>query len=97
MQEYITSATIIGTIHGSGLPRPITVVWGSTEPEISNLPPPEKDSQVYMVVEDDNVVEVRGAQNFTKLIEPKKERMDPPTVQSHAFRGRGWSILKCAS
>ena len=45
---------------------------GSTEPEISIPPPPEKDSQVYMVVEDDNVVEVRGAQNFTKFIEPRR-------------------------
>ena len=76
-------------MHGPGLPGPITITGGSTEPQISILPPPEKESQVFMVVEDDNVVEVSGAQRFTRLIEPKKERMDPPTAQPHTSRGQG--------
>ena len=55
-----TSSTVIGTIHGPGLLGPITVAGGSTEPKISVLPSCEKGSQVFMVVEDDNVVEVGG-------------------------------------
>ena len=82
-----TLVTIIDTIHGPGLPGPITIAGGSTEPEISIIPPQEKESQVFMVVEDDNVVEVSRTQRFTRLIEPKRERMDPPTAQSHTSRG----------
>ena len=82
-----TAATVIGTIHGPGLPEPITVAGGSNEPHTSILPSQEKESQVFMVVEDDNIVEVGGAQGFTRIIEPKKERTDPHSIPPHASTG----------
>ena len=48
-----------------------------------------KESQVFMVVEDNNVVELGRAQRFTRLVKPKKERVYPPTAQPHASRGQG--------
>ena len=84
-----TAATVIGTIHGMGLPGPITIAEGSNEPQISVLPSQEKECQVFMVVEDDKIVEVGGAQGFTRIIEPKRERMDPPSIPPHASIGRG--------
>ena len=41
-----------------------------------------------MVVEDDDeIVEVGTAQGFTKIVEPKKEKLDPPSIPPHASRG----------
>ena len=84
-----TAATVIGTIHGPGLPGPITIAGCSNEPQISVLPPQEKKSQVFMVVGDDDIVEVGGAQGFTRIIEPKRERMDQPSIPLHASAGQG--------
>ena len=43
-----------------------------------------------MVVEDDDdVVEIGSAQGFTQLVEPKKEKTDPPSTMPHASRGCG--------
>ena len=43
-----------------------------------------------MVVEDDDeIVEVGMAQGFTKIVEPKKEKVDPSPIPPHASRGRG--------
>ena len=73
-----TSTTIIDTIHGPGLPGHITVAGGSTEPW----------DQVFMVVEDDDdIVDEGRAQGFTTIIEPKRERTDPPSILPHASRG----------
>ena len=49
-----TTATVIGTIHGLGLPGSITVAGGSTEPVVSASTPQGEESQVFMVVEDDD-------------------------------------------
>ena len=41
-------------------------------------------SNIFMVVEDDNdIVEVGTVQGFTKIVEPKKERTDPPSIPPH--------------
>ena len=41
-----------------------------------------------MVVEDDDdIVEVRMAQGFTKIMEPKRQRADPPPIPPHTSRG----------
>ena len=94
-----TSATIIGTIHGPGLPGPITVAGGSTEPGSNVLPPREVASQVFMVV-DDNVIEIGRTQGFTRIVEPKMKKTDPPPIPPHTSKGQGgrrWSISKQAS
>ena len=78
---------MIGTIHGPGTPGLIATVEGSVEPVVSASTFCEGESNIVMVVEDDNddIVEVGMAQGFTKITEPKKEKMDLP----HASRGRG--------
>ena len=81
-----TAPTVIGTIHGPGVPRHIATVGGSVEPVVSASTSHEGESNIFMVVEDDDkIVEVGMAQGFTKIMEPKKEKVDPP----HASRGRG--------
>ena len=85
-----TAPTIIGTIHGPALPGPITVAEGSAEPVVSVSSSQRKGGQVFMVVEDDDdIVEVGTAQGFTKIVEPKRERVDPPSIPPHASRGQG--------
>ena len=43
-----------------------------------------------MVVEDDNdIVDVGRAQGYTRIIQPKRERTDPPFILPHASRGQG--------
>ena len=43
-----------------------------------------------MVVEDDDdIVEVGTAQGFTKIVEPKRDRADPPFILPCASRGWG--------
>ena len=42
-----------------------------------------------MVVEDNDIVEVGGAQGFTRITEPKKERTDPPSISPHTYTGWG--------
>ena len=85
-----TAATVIGTIHGPGLPRPITVAGGSTEPIVSASTSQGEGSQVFMVVEDDDdIVEIGSAQGFTQLVEPMKEKTDPPSTMPHTSIGRG--------
>ena len=78
---------IIGTIHGPGTPGLIATVGGSVEPVVSASTFREGESNIVMVIEDDNddIVEVGMAQGFTKIVEPKKEKMDLP----HTSRGRG--------
>ena len=90
-QEGATTATtVIGTIHGPGLPRPITVDGGSTEPIVSASTSQGEGSQVFMIVEDDDdIVEIGSTQGFTQLVEPKKEKTDPPFTMPHASRGHG--------
>ena len=74
-----TTATVIGTIHGPGVPGRIAAVGGSVEPVVSASTSQEGESNIFMVVEDDDeIVEVRMAQGFTKIMEPKKEKVDPP-------------------
>ena len=81
-----TAPTVIGTIHGPGVPGHIAMVGGSVEPVVSMSTSRKGESNIFMVVEDDDeIVEVGTAQGFTKIIEPKKEKVDPP----HASRGRG--------
>ena len=85
-----TTTTIIGTIHGPGLPGPITAVGGSIEPVVSISTSQGEGSNIFMVVEDDNdIVEVGTAQGFTRIVEPKRERADPPSIPPHALGGRG--------
>ena len=79
-----TAPTVIGTIHGPGVPGHIATVGGSIEPVVSTSTSHEGESNIFMVVEDDDeIVEVGTAQGFTKIVEPKKEKVDP----SHASRG----------
>ena len=79
-----TAPTVIGTIHGPGVPKHIAVVGGSVEPAVNTSTSREGESNIFMVVEDDDeIVEVGTTQGFTKIIEPKKEKVDPP----HASRG----------
>ena len=81
-----TAPTVIGTIHGPDVPRHIAMVGGSVKPVVSASTSREGESNIFMVVEDDDeIVEVGMAQGFTKIMEPKKEKMDPP----HASRGQG--------
>ena len=83
-----TTATVIGTIHGPGLPRLVTVAGGSTEPMVSIPSSQGKGGQVFMVVEDDDdIVEVGTAQGITKIVEPKRERVDPPSIMPHPSQG----------
>ena len=84
-----TTATMIGTIHGPGLPGSITIAGGSTEPMVSASTSQGEGSQVFMVVEDDDdIVEIGTAQGFTQIVEPK-EKTDPPSIAPHASRGCG--------
>ena len=79
-----TAPTMIGTIHGPGVPGHIAAVGGSVEPVVSASTSHEGESNIFMVVEDDDeIAEVGTAQGFTKIVEPKKEKVDPP----HASRG----------
>ena len=91
-----TTATVIGTIHRLGVPGHIAAVGGSIEPVISTSTSQEGESNIFMVVEDDDkIVEVGTAQGFTKIVEPKKEKVDPPPIPLHA--SRGWEIGSGAS
>ena len=79
-----TTPTMIGTIHGPGVPRHIAAVGGSVEPVVSASTSREGESNIFMVVEDDDeIVKVGMAQGFTKIVELKKEKVDPP----YASRG----------
>ena len=83
-----TAPTVIGTIHGPGVPGHIAAVGGSVEPVVSASTSHEGESNIFMVVEDDDkIVEVGMAQGFTKIMEPKKEKVDPPLILPHASRG----------
>ena len=85
-----TATTVIGTIHGPGVPGHIAAAGGSVEPVVSASTSQEEESNIFMVVEDDDkIVEVGMAQGFTKIMEPKKEKVDPPPIPPHASRGRG--------
>ena len=90
-QEGATTATTaIGTIYGPGLPGHITVAGGSTEPVVSASTSQGKGSQVFLIVEDDeDIVEIGSAQGFTQLVEPKKEKTDPPSTMPHTSIGHG--------
>ena len=86
--DVSTTATVIGTIHGPGVPGHITAVGGSVEPVVSASTSQEGESNIFMVVEDDDeIVEVGMAQGFTKIMEPKKEKVDPPPIPPHTSRG----------
>ena len=83
-----TAPTVIGTIHGPGVPRHIAVVGGSVEPVVSASTSHKEDSNIFMVVEDDDeIVEVGTAQGFTKIMELKKEKVDQPLIPTHTSRG----------
>ena len=85
-----TAPTVIGTIHGPGVPRHIATVGGSVEPVVSASTSHEGESNIFMVVEDDDeIIEVGMAQGFTKIMEPKKEKVDPPLIQPHTSRVQG--------
>ena len=76
---------MIGTIHGPGVPGHIAAVGGSVESVVSASTSQEGESNIFMVVEDDDeIVEVGTAQGFTKIMEPKKEKVDPPPIPPHA-------------
>ena len=54
-----TAPTMIGTIHGPGVPGHIATVGGSMEPVVSISTSREGESNIFMVVEDDDkIVEV---------------------------------------
>ena len=83
-----TTATVIGTVHGPGVPGHIAAVGGSVKPVVSASTSQEGESNISMVVEDDDkIVEVETAQGFTKIMEPKKKKVDPPSIPPHASRG----------
>ena len=85
-----TTGTIIRTIHGPGIPGSITVVGGSIEPVVSIFTSQGEGSNIFMVVEDDDkIVEVGMAQRFTKIMELKREKVDPPPIPPHTLRDRG--------
>ena len=73
-----TAPTMIGTIHGPGVPGHIATVGGSIKPVVSASTSHKGESNIFMVVEDDDkIIEVGMAQGFTKIVEPKKEKVDP--------------------
>ena len=76
---------VIGTIHGPGTPGLIAAVEGSIEPVVSASTCHEGECNIVMVVGDDedDIGEVGMAQGFTKIVELKEEKMDPP----HTSRG----------
>ena len=79
-----TAPAMIGTIHGPGVPGHIATVGGSIEPVVSISTSHEGESNIFMVGEDDDeIVEVGTAQRFTKIVEPKREKVDLP----HTSRG----------
>ena len=83
-----TTTTIIGTIHGPGLPGSITTVGGSIEPVVSVSTSQGEGSNIFMVVEDDDdIMKVGTAPGFTKIVEPKRERVDPPSIPPHTSGG----------
>ena len=83
-----TTASVIQMIHGPGVPGHIAAVGGSIEPVVSISTSQGEGSNIFMVMEDDDkIVEVGTAQGFTKIMEPKKEKVDPPPIPSHASRG----------
>ena len=85
-----TTGTVIGTIHGPGIPGHFAAVGGSIKPVVSASTSHGEGSSIFMVVEDDDeIVEVGTAQGFTKIMEPKREKVDPPSIPPHASRGRG--------
>ena len=85
-----TTTTVISTIHGPSLPGPITAVGGSIKPVVSSSTSQGEMSNIFMVVEDDDdIVEMGMAQGFTKIVEPKKERTDPPSIPPHTSRDQG--------
>ena len=85
-----TTATVVGTIHGPDIPGHIAAVGGSIEPVVSVSTSQGEGSNIFMVVEDDNeIVEVGTAQGFTKIVEAKREKVDPPSIPPHASRGQG--------
>ena len=93
-----TTPTVIGTIHGPGVPGHIAVVGGSVEPIVSASTSHEGESNIFMVVEDDDeIVEVGTAQGFTKIVEPKKEKTCGPTPCLKRPRNGWWSIPRQAS
>ena len=81
-QKGSSMATLIGTIHGPGLPGPITDAWSSTEPVVSASTSQGEVTQVFMAVEEDDedIVEIGTAQGFTQLVEPKKEKRDSSSI-----------------
>ena len=85
-----TTATVIGMIHGPSVPRHIAAYRGSMEPVVSISTSQGEGSNIFMVVEDDDeIVEVGMAQGFTKILEPKKGKVDPPPIPPHTSRGQG--------
>ena len=87
-----TTPTMIGTIHGPGVPGHIATVGGSIKPVVSVSTSHEGRSNIFMVVEDDDkIVEVGTAQGFTKIVEPKKEKVDPPHASKDQGMGGGAS------
>ena len=51
-----TTPTMIGTIHGPGVPGHIAMVGGSVEPVVSASTSHEGESNIFMVVEDDDEI-----------------------------------------
>ena len=82
-----TTTTVIWTIHGPGVPGHIAAIGGSIKLVVSTSTSQGEGSNIFMVVEDDEIVEVGTAQGFTKIMEPKKEKVDPPPIPPHASRG----------
>ena len=53
-----TAPTVIGTIHGPGVSGHINMVGGSVEPVVSASTSHKGESNIFMVVEDDEIIEV---------------------------------------
>ena len=71
---------VIGTIHGPGTPSLIAAVEGSIESVVSASTSHEGEHNIVMIVGDDedDIVEVGTVQGFSKIMEPKEEKMDLP-------------------
>ena len=88
-----TTGTVIETIHGPGIPGPITVVGGSIKPVVSISTSQGEGSNIFTVVKDnDEIVAVGTAQGFTKIMEPKREKVDPPLSHLTPQEAKGWEV-----
>ena len=74
--------TMIGTIHGPGVPGHIAVVGGSVKPVVNASNSHEGDSNIFMVLEnDDEIIEVGTAQGPPRSCSQRRKKWTHPTPQ----------------